>query len=431
MSSDPQAFLKDFEQNMERLNSLKSTVQQNIKFRQQFTDNLTSRLGEISESIKKLTGLIQTLKTKTDELTTQMNNNASAINSKDKEFQDLRTQIQQLSAEKSALEASAQKQQQDIQNIQSQMQSQIDSCESTLRDIKQKYDTQTTELNALRQEMQQKGDNQSMAHAEELTKMTNQAQQQLKQQEEQLLQKINDCEQRIQQATQDAQSKTAELTQKQQAIDAANTQAQSLQQEIEQLKTTNNMLMTRLSEATVAIKDASDAIQSLTNAAPNAQTKEDVDALLNVITKEVEDAIQNIMNAAQGNQHNYPIPDNTIIRVPKIGENAPVDMTYSDLVNKMHEKVNTLKGNSNYDKYYKAYIQIRKAKTAADVENALRQNNIDLKNSSILGGRRSRRRTRKQKGGFTYKSKSKRKSTTIKTNFKRATAKNSTRIIKG
>ena len=83
-----------------------------------------------------------------------------------------------------------------------------------------------------------------------------------------------------------------------------------------------------------------------------------------------------------------------------------------------------LKGPNN--EYKNALDQMDAARTVQDVLDILRNNRITLKNNKVSGGRKTmKKRNRKQKGGFTYKTSSIRKTIKQKSTTSRNSSRNS------
>ena len=298
-----QNFLDDFQSKMDRLAQIRRDLQASVQFKEQFTNDLKVRLGDINNKIKQLSGLINELKTKATDLETQVNTNMSSIGNKDAELQQLKDQITSLTNEKEALVSTTAQQQESTKTEMARLQGLIDESEAKLREVTQQKEVAENESQALKSELQSKGDQQT-AHAEAIKQLTEESQKSLQEQGDKLMQKIIDCEEKIAGFQQQIKDKDIELAQKQKAIDdatgQAQTSAQGLQQQIDALKLENQNLIDRIIAATQAINEANDELQNIANTVPNATTKQEVDTLLNEITQQLELSIQNISRAAQG-----------------------------------------------------------------------------------------------------------------------------------
>ena len=138
---------------------------------------------------------------------------------------------------------------------------------------------------------------------------------------------------------------------------------------------------------------------------------------------EIEASIQAISNSLSGNPPRGPrVPraprgmnPATIITVKDI-KNADVQFSLEEIMDELRAKAGRVAG---VDKYEIALQAIRAATTPQEVVDILKTNNIIFKNDAMMGGRRRKTKTRKnkktrkiQKGGFTYNFKTKRRSLT-------------------
>lgn len=408
-----QDFLVNFQEKMDKLTNIRRNIQSGIQFKEQFTNDLKAKLGEINQRLQELATLISNLKSKADNLETQIGTNTTSISDKERELQQLKDQITALNSEKENLIAKITQQESASKNQMDQQQAKIDAYEAELRDVKQKFDAQTSEINALREEMTKTGNDKDITHAENLKQLTEQSEKSLQEQEAQLMQKINDCESKIAGYEQQIKDKDTELEEKQKAIDEATgqaqTSAQGLQQQIDSLKAENEQLVQRLIAATEAISQAADDLQTLTDSAPNVQTKQDIDDLLNQITQQIEQSIQNIGRAAQGQTpvQRMNIQPATNITLQDISSGNDVSLPFGSFIKMIANKASQIKNGPN--KYKDALDKLKTINDPSQIENILNANNIAFKNNQIMGGRKTKK-NRKQKGGFTYKSSIKRRS---------------------
>ena len=100
-------------------------------------------------------------------------------------------------------------------------------------------------------------------------------------------------------------------------------------------------------------------------------------------------------------------PDELISIMP-IGETRPVQVSFKDIVLGVQRKAGQ---GGNVQKYKDALIELRQSKTIQDVIPILRRYNIAYKNGAIMGGKKTQK-MRKQKGGFIYRTNTKRRSIT-------------------
>jgi len=425
----PQQFLIDFEEKMGKLANIRRNIQAGIEFKTQFTNDLKTKLGEINQRLRELAQLITTLKEKADNLQIQVNTNTTSIGDKERKLQQLRDQITSLTTERDNLTARIRQQEEEAVNNIAAKQAEIDRCEAALRDIQPKYEAQTLELNALREEMTKTGNEKDAAHAEQLKQLTEQSQKQLAGQEAELMQRINDCEGKIAGFEQQIKDKDAELATKQKAIDdatgAAQNAAQGLQQQIDDLKLENKNLVERLMAATVAINDAADDLQRITDDVPNSTTKQEADALLNEITQQIEQSIINIGRAAQGQaaqpsaagQYDVEPNFNNLMQLHRLQDKRQYlafirTIRSGQIQNEINTNINAAE-NGNND-------------AINAVKRALLANQIKVNAPRNIGGkRRITKKNRKQKGGFTYKTGPKRRSLTSKITTKSSSRRSS------
>jgi chromosome segregation ATPase len=432
--AQPQNFLDDFQSKMDRLTNIRQQLQASVQFKEQFTNDLKTKLGDINDRIKSLVELINSLKTKADNLESQIGTNTTSINDKEKELQQLKDQINSLTSERDNLNAKANQQEEQAKNQMAELQNTIDKYEAELRDVKQKYEAQTAELNALREQMTKTGNEKDAAYAENLKQLTEQSEKQLQEQEAQLTQKINDCEGKLGELNKQIQDKDNELQQKQKTIDEATTQAQNssqnLQQQIDAVKAENQQLIQRLKDATEAINEANDELENIVNSVPNADTKQEIDTLLNQITQQLEQSIQNISRAAQGQptvpsaSQGYKMALGANIVLMDIASQSNKTIPFSKLIKMLSTKASQIKEGEN--KYKDALQQLREANDVSQVQQILTNKGIDFKNDQIMGGRKTRK-NKKQKGGFTYRKGSVRKSITLRRNLRTTSNKSSRR----
>lgn len=416
----PQQFLIDFEEKMQKLANIKRNIQAGIEFKTQFTNDLKVKLGDINQRLRELARLISELKEKADNLEIQVNTNTTSIGDKERELQQLRDQITALTTERDNMTTIINQQEEQARNNIAAKQAEIDRCEADLRDAKQQFEAQNAELNALRDEMAKSGNEKDVAHAEQLRQLTEQSQKQLAEQESQLIQRISDCEGKIAGFEQQIRDKDVELTEKQKAIDDATGQAQNaaqnLKQEIDAVKLENQNLVERLMAANVAINDAADDLQRLTDDVPNAKTKQEVDILLNEITQQIEQSIINIGRASQGQSSN--------LGVQRLDPNTQLQlqghqMTYGQLIKDLQRKSSQLQRQGlpvDKNKYIKVINSLKSLDNidSSNIEQLLQSNDVTIKENGVSGGRRKTKKNKKQKGGYTYKKDIKRRSITYK-----------------
>lgn len=427
-------FINNFEASMAKLANIRRGIQSNIEMKEQFSNNIKNSLAQINTRLKDLAGQISALKQQADDLQMQVNTNTASVGDKDRQLQELQSRMQQLQSDHDEALKQLNSEKQQLADAANQKQQQIDEMENQLREITGLKDNLTSERDALRNELQGKGD-QAQQHADQIKMLSEESQTKLKEQEEQLLTRINDCEQKIQafeQQIKDRDDEIARLNQElQNSQGQAATASQELQKQIEQLTQQNGELVQRIVQATVAINEAADELDAISKGVPNAQTQDEVNALL----QQIEESLENIGRAIQGQRAAAPVSqgmlaENSPISVVDATSGQRVDMPLNALKRELQRKAVQLR-NSNpniENKYQIALDKINQSTSQQEITNILR--GIAIKNTQrgleVSGGRRTKK-IRKQKGGFTYKSTSKRRSISSTPKSNRRTSRRSSR----
>ena len=421
-------FKQNFDESLKRLGGINEAIQANIQSKRDFSDKIIAKLSEINEKVKQLGESIKSLKEQLNTLQAQSNDNTSQIGNKSKEVDVLKAQITQLTEAKTnaiaELDQIKQKYTVDI----AQKQTLIDECEAKFIKLTDENAVISAERDTLRSELTQTGE-QGSNHAEEIKKLTAQNAQQLLEKDEQLrlLQEKNNAEMKqLQEAIEakdnEIQQKSAEAgnnaSQIQGQIEKLTSENQSKQQMIEKLQgditalqNENKDLIDRIIAATQAIIDATNSLEVLND--PAAFNEKE----LAIKFGEIEASIENISAAIQGNSQRQqklpPLPP-----LPPLPNNLEVQIngqtfTLADIIEQLNMKKQLLTKNNPKaeNKYALALKAVYNAATSEAVIEALRNNGIGVKNGAIYGGKKTKktRKNIKQKGGYTYKSNSKRR----------------------
>lgn len=438
--SAPNDFINQFEASMTRLTDIRQGIQANIQLKEQFSNNIKTSLGQINEKLKGLAANVTQLKQTADNLQLQVNTNTSSIGDKEKQIQALQDEINKTKQDRDAAIAQVNNDKQTLEARANELQARIDQLEDQLRTITGERDTLTTERDTLRAELQGKGD-QAAQHAEEIKKLTEESDARLKQLQDELTAKINECEGKIQGFEKQIVDKDAEITRlnnESAARQGDNENAsRALQQQIDQLKAQNENLIQRIVQATQAINQAADDLDAISKGVPNATTQQEVNALL----EEIERSLENIGRAIQGQAAaaNVPPPPpplvasqqilapDAIVQVLDAATGSPVDVQFAKILNEVTGK-SKIKGQQG-QKYRDALNELHSVTNAADVPNILRRHNVGFKGNQIFGGKikNKTKKNRKQKGGFTYKSTSRRRSISSSPKSNRRTSRRSSR----
>lgn len=215
------------------------------------------------------------------------------------------------------------------------------------------------------------------------------------------------------------------------------TRIEQLQGEITALQVENQDLIQRIITATQAIYESTNKLQELNNPASFNETE------LNAKFEELEDSIRQISSAIQGqpvaNQNRVQkqvskISGDTQISLLDISDNQQKKLTINEVQQEIMRKANQI---PQPNKYSITLDELRKIINTGDIQgiqsiqSILDSNNITLKNSKIMGGKTKKnkkgrklqktkkiRKHKKQKGGFSYKQSSKRRSISTNSSVK-------------
>ena len=432
-------FKQEFEQSLQRLAQINTAIDANLRGKQEFSARIIQRLTAINDKVKQLGDAIRALKAQLTNLQAQAAANNTHIEDIGTEVNGLRAQIAQLTDQRdkaiAELDQFKKQYQADVQDFQKR----IDDCEEKLRQLTAQNAEITKQRDALQAELGQKGDL-GAAHAEELRKLTEQHTQELQQKDEQLRLQQEANNARIKQLQDEIAAKEAELnntitdvgnnaTQLQAQIDQLTREKQEkdnqiaqLQGDITALQTENQDLINRIIAATQAISEATDRLQDLND--PAAFNEAELDAKF----QELEASVQQISNAIQGN----PVANNQASGRPIAGQSilppaTPIvfkgqNLTLGLIRNQLGSKPQVDRVTNGPSKYAIALRGLNNAQTPEQVLQALNSSGVDAKNGSIYGGKKTKKnkKVRKQKGGYTYKLNSKRRS--ISTTSSRSSA---------
>lgn len=446
MARDVNKIKADFDASLLKLGKINDAIAANIENKKQFSMQVIGRLARINQQIQELANKIKVLKTELDNLRGTVTTNDATIKDKDKEIEDLKKKLNDLVHQLVASKDELKMVKETCEREKQQLQQSIAHTEAQLQNVTQQVDMLTAERDALKQELANRGD--PGAHAKAIEDLNNQHAQQIQQQQEQHRNAINDLmekkNQELAAATAESHRLAEELRQKteelQQLQRANATQIQelqdritaltnqqttltnqitALQQQVQALTEENEDLIQRIIAATRAISDASNSLRQISDNDPAQFNQDELDKSF----AEIEASIQAISNSLSGNPPRGPrVPraprgmnPATIITVKDI-KNADIQFSLEEIMDELRAKAGRVSG---IDKYEIALQAIRAATTPQEVVDILKTNNIIFKNDAMMGGRRRKTKTRKnkktrkiQKGGFTYNFKSKRRSLT-------------------
>lgn len=431
-------FITQFEESMKKLANIRRNVQSSIQSKEQFTTSLKSSLVEINNKLKDLADKISLLKKTADDLQKQVNTNSTNIGEKDAQTQAIQQQITELTQQRDAAVANANKTKEDLTAQINKQQQSINEAEDKLRGVNDQLATITSERDSLKNELTGKGDRENQ-HATELQKMSEENEAKLSEKQEELTKQIAECDSKIQNYEQQIQEKDAAIASAQQnvqgSIQQLNEQLAKANQEKQELTDFNNELIEKIKSATGAISEAADDLVALFNAAPNATTQTEVNGIL----QQVNDSIQRISNALSGSDEQSPkIAPDTNINI-ELNNGKTINLPYGDILNRLKNKVEQGRNNQSVSPKYKlAYNEIRNATNSMEINDIIKKYSINFTGDSIQGGRKTKKhgkqnkrtnkiRQIKQKGGFTYKTTSKRRSISLLSKSSRRSSRRSSR----
>ena len=405
MSQNTQ-FIQEFEQSMLKLSDLNNIFQKSAQDKKAFSGFIVSKLGEINSKIKGLAEKIKQLKEQVDNLQGQVNNNLTGITDKDKQIQQLQQQLQELSNQKQELTNQLQALSTKSVDETNRMQQQIDNSEATIRTLTAENEGIKSQLVALNTELTNKGDL-SAEHAKQLQQLQDANTAQIAELTKQIEAKDLEIRTEVEKNQQIIEQLKQQINDITNAETTGKSQIQQLQEQLAQLQTQNDDLVQRIIAATQAINAATDNLNQLMDDTDNQKNIQDINNLF----KELEASIEDISRAIQG----QPIKGNNVsakIPLDEIMNIQGVQISFGDLLHDLNAKSKQI-GTPN-NKYSEALNKIKSLVDSNQIPQVLMSNNIEFKNGKVFGGKTSRKtkKIRKQKGGFTYKTHSKRKKLT-------------------
>jgi len=429
-------FLQNFQRSMDGLAALNDRIRSGLQTKSEFSANLLTKLRQINEQIRGLANKISALKQRLDALQLQVDTNTGSIGDKEALVQRLTQQVSELEAQRNILQTQLDELKQKTMADIAGFQSRIDDCESRFRAITDENKVLTERVRALEAELAGRGDIQAQ-HAQELKAQADafaaQAQETMRQNDEEkakLREEILYNSQQLEGCERELSKAEEKIAQNDANIDASQAQLRGqidvLNGQVAALTTQNADLKSRIEAATVAINQASGNLEQLINAFPNAQSNEDFRGIFDEITQ----SIQDIDHLIEGNgipinpgpvppvpvpvpprsktRNNSVLPPDTMITVQTI-EGTPLQIRFSTLVVDLGNK-------RGVQKYIQTLAEVRAATTPEEVSRILQKDGIKYKNGKMMGGRKTKK-LRKQKGGFLYKTNTKRRS--LSSNSKR------------
>jgi chromosome segregation ATPase len=217
---------------------------------------------------------------------------------------------------------------------------------------------------------------------------------------QQLTDKINNYDNQIQALQTQVAEKDSQIANHATDIAAAQSQSQDLHRQIETLKSENENLVNKITSATTEINEAVYAINVLANNdAPNSDSQ----SRINDILQQIENSLQNISNSMQ-QQSSVParVDNTTDFQINLDGIVARKNLlSIKELLRRNPE-------------YTQILENINRATTPEQIQAYLE--NVTF-SSSPSGGRKTKK-LKKIKGGFTYKTTSRRKSISSIPNYK-------------
>jgi chromosome segregation ATPase len=441
MNMNKDQIKEDFKTSLDKLGKINEAIAANNASKARFSSKIIEKLSQINDKVIEIGTYITTLKDELNTLRLKSNDNSSQIGDKTKEVDLLKAQLTQLDEEKKNAIAELEKLKQQYADSTAQTQTQINECEAKFRELTDVHAKITEQKNALDEQLKKTGV-EGEEYAAKLQQLTDTNTQQLQEKDKQLtlLQEQNTAQ--MKQLQDEIAAK--EATFNQQGVDAGEkaTQIQSqieqltiekqekdnqiaqLQADITALKTENEDLIARIIAATQAISSATDTLRQFDD--PAAFNETELDAKF----KQLELSLQQISNAIQGNS--VPINQESGQLLPQQNNVAsqltaqgrlPLDaqiqidgknFTLEEIRKQLAEKKRVLSRTNptGAKKYADALNAIQMAASQEDVIKGLRSNTITFNDEGkIKGGKKTKKtkKNKKQKGGYTYKSNSKRR----------------------
>jgi hypothetical protein len=258
----------------------------------------------------------------------------------------------------------------------------------------------------------------NVAHAVEIKKIMQQNEEKMNQ----LINQIKENDDKILNLEKQLKEKTDESAKQAKIINDNQNQGQikieELNQQIIQLTKQNEDLKQRIISATQAIKQATANLEILAKTAPSTETGQ-----YSQLFSEIEQSISDIANIIEGKPVKpqksskstiQTIPNNEIINVTSL-EGTQLQFDFKTLLDQISYKTSQ---QGNVLKYKKALSEIRNAQKPSEIQGILNRNGIVIKNGKIMGGNKSKnnkktkKQHRKQKGGFSYRENTKRRTVT-------------------
>jgi DNA repair exonuclease SbcCD ATPase subunit len=394
-------------------------LEQKTTEKTEFNDTLITSLKGIKDKIATLSSKITDFKLLVDGLQGQVDKNDANVKGKEGQIDSITQQVTKLEDEKKQLIVQFTQAQEQINKQGTDTQQKINTYENQLRDltaknadIQKQLDTVTAELN---------GNNDTKTqHSQQLQTQAEEAKQQLEAQSQanqaeqlKLTTKINELEANLSDLHKQLQDKTGETVAHVDTINKneqlCQTQIADLTAKIKDLQTTNDDLINRIVAATGVINSTVDKLQELIMNEPNPNN------ITNEIA-EIEQAIENISRVIQGQTTAQPgtsVPPPGLPELPGTTEITiqGTTQTLDEIKNQLSVKSQQLKkaGYLGPDKYADTLVKLRGARTPGDVEQIVTR---VFRDGKVWGGNKTKKRRRKQKGGFTYKNKANRRTIT-------------------
>lgn len=411
-NNDNVNFAQKFQESLKKLTDIKNTVSGISKNNKDFRGSLQPKLVDIQESLDKLKDYINGLKTQASNLTSKIKDNDNSVQRCTSEKEKLSQQITQLQNNLT----NTNKRISDLENQINQKQAEIDEKENDLK-------VMTEERDALKTAIENKGSaavKQQALQAEKHTEEVNALNAKIAESEK----KINDLEAQLKEKEQ----QHTELQGRHQAIETEhnekNTRLADLNANIDKLKEENNKLRDYLTQLLGNIDTLAIELNGMLNDSLEADDQNRINDMLNSIKNTIDDLTRETPSA----QINQPEQQPTLPLNTSIGTT-----TYGEIINRVKALIEDKKNRGSrrdVDRYTNLLNELLKANTQADVlklldRTRLRNNyfDYDILNNTKFGGRKTRKNKKnKQKGGFVYKSNTKRKSISHSSKSSRTTS---------
>jgi DNA repair exonuclease SbcCD ATPase subunit len=429
--------------------AITAAVATNNQSKREFSTTVIDGLTAINQRIMELANDIRQLKDELAGLQNQVVGNNGQIENNNARLRELEEQNAQLITQRDAAVAELDRLKEQYMNDTKDFQRRIDECEGQLRKLTEQMNTITLERDALRNELNGKGDL-ANEHAKQLQQLTTTHGQQLKAQEDDCTRRLQELQAQMQPLRDEIVTKDAEIarltlelanksSESQRRIDELTAQNTSNEDRIRQiyegahgLEVENRELIALIIAATESIRTAISRLAEFND--PASFDIAGRDRILAEINTSIEN-IRTLINERGVAAANPPAQEAQVAGPPSNVVNFQgVQFNIADLLQQLRVKAKQVPMDRTTGQPSKYVVALQAIQNGTPPEQALADASISAKNGKIMGGKTKRRKYKKQRGGFTYKNNAKRrtftsslKTTSTGSNFARGKSKKSSR----